>query len=135
MQVILNNIDKIITNQGTEVDLENIQASGADLGIQTTGLEKILQEGFRLLNQITFYTAGKQEVRAWNVLQNSFAPQAAGKIHSDMERGFICAEVFHFNDMDQFHSEPAIKEAGKLRIEGKEYLVRDGDIMHFRFNV
>lgn len=107
----------------------------AEMGVGTSGLGKVIQEGFRLLNQITFFTAGVKEVRAWNVDLGAKAPQAAGKIHSDIERGFIRAEVFHFTDMDELGSEAKVKEAGRLRTEGKDYLVKDGDIMHFRFNV
>ncbi|MGK0289747.1 MAG: GTP-binding protein YchF [bacterium] len=105
-----------------------------DLGINSSGLDKIIQEGFRLLGRITFFTAGVQEIRAWDINKGDSAPQAAGKIHSDIERGFIRAEVYHFNDIDQLESESAIKDAGKLRIEGKDYIVVDGDVMHFRHN-
>jgi len=106
-----------------------------EMGITTSGLDQMIKEGFRLLNQITFFTAGVKEVRAWNITQGDKAPQAAGRIHTDFERGFIRAEVFHFDDMDEFGSEAKAKEAGRVRTEGKEYLVKDGDIMHFRFNV
>lgn len=106
-----------------------------ELGLSISGLGLVIQEGFRLLNQITYFTAGVQEVRAWNIQKGTLAPQAAGKIHSDFERGFIRAEVFHFEEMDKFGSEAAIKEAGKFRTEGKTYEVKDGDIMHFLFNV
>ena len=106
-----------------------------DLGIETRGLDKVIQEGFRLLNQISFFTVGPKEVRAWDIKHDTLAPQAAGKIHSDIERGFIRAEVFHFNDIDELGSESKVREMGRLRIEGKEYKVQDGDIMHFRFNV
>ncbi len=106
-----------------------------EMGVKTSGLGKLIQVGFKLLKQITFFTAGVQEVRAWNVFEGAKAPEAAGKIHSDIERGFIRAEVYHFEDADQFGSEAQVKDAGRLRTEGKEYLVKDGDIMHFRFNV
>lgn len=106
-----------------------------EMGIKTRGLNLVIQEGFRLINQISFFTAGPQELRAWNVTKGAKAPQAAGKIHSDMERGFICSEVFHFDDVDTMGSEAAVKDAGKLRTEGKEYVVKDGDIVHIRFNV
>lgn len=106
-----------------------------EMGIKSRGLDLVIREGFRLINQISFFTAGPKEVRAWNVTRGAKAPQAAGKIHSDMERGFICSEVFNFNDVDQIGSEQGVKEAGKLRTEGKEYIVKDGDIVHIRFNV
>ncbi|OGG99173.1 MAG: redox-regulated ATPase YchF [Candidatus Lambdaproteobacteria bacterium RIFOXYD1_FULL_56_27] len=119
----------------SEMDIEERSPFLKDLGIETSGLDLVIREGFRLLNQITFFTAGKKEVRAWNVTQGDKAPQAAGKIHSDFERGFIRAEVFHYSDMDELGSEAKAKEAGRIRTEGKDYLVKDGDIMHFRFNV
>ncbi|MDH5561135.1 MAG: redox-regulated ATPase YchF [Deltaproteobacteria bacterium] len=106
-----------------------------DLQIKTRGLDLVIQEGFQLLDQITFFTAGEKEVRAWNVKKNAKAPEAAGKIHSDIERGFIKAEVYHYNDLDQLKSEAEVRAKGKLRTEGKDYQVQDGDIMHFRFNV
>jgi len=106
-----------------------------ELGIDSSGLDQMIKEGFRLLNQITFFTAGVKEVRAWDISIGDKAPQAAGRIHTDFERGFIRAEVFHYDDMDEFGSEAKAKEAGRVRTEGKEYLVKDGDIMHFRFNV
>jgi len=88
-----------------------------------------------LLNLITYFTAGVQEVRAWTITNGMKAPQAAGVIHTDFEKGFIRAEVISYNDYITLGSEAAVKEAGKMRVEGKEYLVADGDIMHFRFNV
>jgi ribosome-binding ATPase YchF (GTP1/OBG family) len=91
--------------------------------------------GYELLHLLTFFTAGPKEVRAWTVKAGSKAPQAAGVIHSDFERGFICAETYHYNDLIELGSEAKVKEAGRLRQEGKEYLVKDGDIFHFRFNV
>lgn len=106
-----------------------------ELGIERSGLEQLGVACYALLDQITFLTAGKQEVRAWNIVEGSTAPQAAGKIHTDFEKGFIRAEVFHYNDIDELGSEAAVKDAGRWRLEGKEYVVQDGDIMHFRFNV
>jgi hypothetical protein len=88
-----------------------------------------------MLEQITYFTAGKQEVRAWEIRKGTTAPGAAGKIHTDFEKGFIRAEVFHFDDIDRLGSESSVKEAGKWRLEGRDYVVQDGDIMHFRFNV
>ncbi len=119
----------------SQMEIEEREEFLQDLGIKDTGLDLIVQEGFRLLEQISFFTAGPKEVRAWNVLGGSKAPQAAGKIHSDIERGFIRAEVYHINDLLTHKSEAKIKELGKLRIEGKDYIMQDGDIVHFRFNV
>ncbi len=118
-----------------EMEAEERHSFLDELGIDTTGLEQMIQEGFRLLQQISFFTAGEKEVRAWNVNQGAKAPEAAGKIHSDMQRGFIRAEVYHYNDVVELGGEAQVKEAGRLRTEGKDYLVQDGDLMHFRFNV
>ncbi|MGA0303407.1 MAG: DUF933 domain-containing protein, partial [Schleiferiaceae bacterium] len=90
---------------------------------------------YELLNLQTYFTAGVKEVRAWTIKKGMTAPQAAGVIHSDFEKGFIRAEVISYSDYDQLGSESAVKEAGKMRVEGKEYIVHDGDVMHFRFNV
>jgi len=107
----------------------------SDLGIESTGLDRLINSAYKLLRQITFFTAGKKEVRAWEILNGLTAPEAAGKIHSDFEKGFIRAEVFHFEDLVQYGTESSVKEAGRWRLEGKDYIVQDGDIMHFRFNV
>ena len=106
-----------------------------ELGIDSSGLDRLTHSGYRMLEQITYFTAGKQEVRAWEIRKGSTAPEAAGKIHTDFEKGFIRAEVFHFDDIDQLGSQSSIKEAGRWRLEGRDYVVQDGDIMHFRFNV
>jgi ribosome-binding ATPase len=98
-------------------------------------LDRLIHSTYKLLNLLTYFTAGVQEVRAWTIQHNWKAPQAAGVIHSDFERGFIKAEVIAYNDFTTLGSEAACREAGKLRIEGKEYIVQDGDVMHFRFNV
>ena len=105
------------------------------LNIKEIGLNRLIKYSYYLLNFITFFTAGKKEVRAWTVTKGSSAPQAAGKIHSDFQKGFICAEVYSFEDLKVAQSEKALKESGKYRQEGKEYLVQDGDIILFRFNV
>src|SRR5690606_9443341 len=105
------------------------------LGLEEPGLNKVVQTGYRVLDLITYFTAGKKEVRAWTIERGTKAPGAAGKIHSDFERGFIKAEVIKFADMMEHKSEQAVKAAGKMSMEGKEYVVNDGDIMHFRFNV
>ena len=105
------------------------------LNIKEPGLNRLIKQSYRLLNLITFFTAGKKEVRAWTLSKGSAAPQAAGKIHSDFQRGFIRAEVYSFEDLKNHTSEKALKEAGKYQQEGKEYIIQDGDIIFFRFNV
>ncbi|QPJ61912.1 MAG: redox-regulated ATPase YchF [Candidatus Nitronauta litoralis] len=116
-------------------DPEERQVFLEEMGLEETGLNRMIHAGYQLLGLATFFTIGEKENRAWTIKQNSKAPQAAGKIHTDFEKGFIRAEVFHFDDLVEFKSEQAVKEAGKMRLEGKEYIVKDGDIMHFRFNV
>jgi len=106
-----------------------------DLGVKESGLDQVIHEGYALLDLITFFTAGDKEVRAWTVKRGSLAPQAAGEIHTDFERGFIRAEVMKLGDLARLGSETAVREKGLLRIEGKEYVVQDGDIVFFRFNV
>lgn len=105
------------------------------MGLMESGLDRMIRAGYELLGLITFFTAGEKEVRAWTIPRGTKAPQAAGVIHSDFEKGFIRAEVFHFDDLIRLGNEKAVKEAGMLRSEGKEYIVQDGDIMLFRFNV
>jgi len=107
----------------------------ASMGIQEPGLNRLIREAYKLLNLITYFTAGEKEVRAWTIRNGTKAPGAAGVIHSDFERGFIRAETYHFDDLMNFKSEQAVKDAGKYRSEGKEYQVKDGDILLFRFNV
>jgi hypothetical protein len=106
-----------------------------DLGLEQSGVTKLIKAAYRLLNLATYFTAGVQEVRAWTINQGFTAPQAAGVIHTDFEKGFIRAEVIKYADFVKYGSEAACKEAGKLSVEGKTYIVEDGDIMHFRFNV
>ncbi len=106
-----------------------------DLGLEESGVAKLIRAAYKLLNLATYFTAGVQEVRAWTIEKGWTAPQAAGVIHTDFEKGFIRAEVIKYEDFVQYGSESACKEAGKLSVEGKTYLVNDGDIMHFRFNV
>jgi hypothetical protein len=114
---------------------EEIQEFMDAVGLTEPGLNKLVREAYGLLGLQTYFTAGEKEVRAWTIPVGTKAPQAAGVIHSDFEKGFIRAEVMKFNDLVSLKSEAAVKEAGRLRIEGKEYVVEDGDIMHFRFNV
>ncbi len=106
-----------------------------DLGLKEPGINKLIHSVYKLLNQQTYFTAGVKEVRAWTINVGDTAPQAAGVIHSDFEKGFIRAEVISYEDYIHYGSEVKVKEAGKMRVEGKEYIVKDGDIMHFRFNV
>ncbi|MDH6356672.1 redox-regulated ATPase YchF [Parabacteroides sp. PF5-9] len=106
-----------------------------EIGLEQSGVNRLIQSAYRLLNLETYLTAGVQEVRAWTYLKGSKAPQCAGVIHTDFEKGFIRAEVIKYADFIAYGSEAAVKEAGKMSVEGKEYIVQDGDIMHFRFNV
>jgi ribosome-binding ATPase len=107
----------------------------AEMGLEEPGLNRVIHAGYKLLGLQTYFTAGEKEVRAWTVSIGATAPQAAGVIHTDFEKGFIRAEVIAYEDFIKYNGEQAAKEAGKLRLEGKEYIVRDGDVMHFRFNV
>jgi GTP-binding protein YchF len=107
----------------------------ADMGMDEPGLARVIRAGYKLLGLQTYFTAGPKEVRAWTVAVGATAPQAAGVIHTDFERGFIRAEVVAFDDYVACKGEQGAKEAGKLRVEGKDYVVKDGDVMHFRFNV
>ena len=106
-----------------------------DLGMEEPGLNKLIRESYKMLSLLTYFTAGEKEVRAWTIREGSTAPKAAGVIHTDFEKGFIRAETTSYSDFIEFNGETGAKEAGKLRSEGSEYLVKDGDIMHFRFNV
>ena len=106
-----------------------------DLGLEEPGVNKLIHEAYSLLNLETYFTTGADESRAWTYIKGTKAPQAAGIIHSDFEKGFIRAEVIKYNDYLKYGSESACRELGKIAIEGKEYVVQDGDIMHFRFNV
>lgn len=106
-----------------------------ELGFAEPGTNKVIKSAYSLLDLITYFTAGEKEVRAWTIQKGTKAPQAAGVIHSDFEKGFIRAEVIHYEDFVKLGSEAKVKEAGKMNVEGKEYVVMDGDVMHFRFNV
>jgi len=159
------NVDEASVNEGNEFSArlwDNVEGEGAEMiivsasieaqiaeltdpddkalfleeyGLQYSGLEKLIQSSYKILNLITYFTAGVKEVRAWTIQRGWKAPAAAGVIHSDFEKGFIRAEVIKYADYVQYRSENACKEVGKLGVEGKEYVVQDGDIMHFRFNV
>ena len=106
-----------------------------DMGLDEPGVSKLIRSAYELLNLFTYFTAGEKEVRAWTIPIGSTAPQAAGVIHTDFEKGFIRAETISYEDYVAFGSESKVKEAGKMRVEGKDYVVKDGDVMHFRFNV
>jgi len=116
-------------------DPEERQLFLEEYGLKESGLDQLIKASYRLLNLITYFTAGVKEVRAWTIQRGWKAPQAAGVIHSDFEKGFIRAEVIKLPDYVQYKSEAAIKDAGRMAVEGKEYVVEDGDVMHFRFNV
>ena len=126
---------------GTEADINELddyeerQMFLEDIGLDEPGSSKLIRSAYKLLNQQTYFTAGVKEVRAWTVTIGSTAPQAAGVIHTDFEKGFIRAEVISYDDYLSFGSEAKVKEAGKMRVEGKTYIVKDGDVMHFLFNV
>ena len=106
-----------------------------ELGVEESGLEQIIHKGFDKLGLMSYFTAGVKEVRSWTIRKNTTAPKAAAVIHNDFEKGFIRAEVISYEDFVNFGGEAKAKEAGKMRLEGKEYIVQDGDVMHFRFNV
>ena len=106
-----------------------------ELGLEESGVNRLIKKAYALLNLETFITAGEMEVKAWTYKKGWKAPQCAGVIHTDFEKGFIRAEVIKYDDYLQYGSEAAVREAGKLAVEGKDYVVQDGDIMHFRFNV
>ena len=117
------------------LDEEDKQEFLTDLGFDEPGLNRVIRSGYALLGLQTFFTAGPKEVRAWTTKVGATAPEAAGEIHTDFQKGFIRAEVISFDDYVAGHGEHGAKEAGRLRLEGKEYIVREGDVMHFRFNV
>ena len=103
------------------------------MGLDEAGLNRLIRDGYRLLGLITYFTVGPKEARAWTVVRGTKAPQAAGVIHTDFEKGFIRAETIAYDDFVTLSGEVGAKEAGKMRLEGKEYVVKDGDVMHFRF--
>ena len=135
------NAQIIVLAVATEADIaeletyEERQMFLQDMGLSEPGASVLIRAAYKLLNLQTYFTAGVKEVRAWTIPVGATAPQAAGVIHSDFERGFIRAEVIAYEDFITYGSESKVKEAGKMRVEGKEYIVKDGDIMHFRFNV
>ena len=118
-----------------ELDDEEKQVFLEEMGLEEPGLNRVIRAGYTLLGLQTYFTAGEKEVRAWTVAVGATAPQAAGVIHTDFEKGFIRAETIAYDDFIQYGGEHGAKDAGKLRVEGKDYIVQDGDVMHFRFNV
>jgi ribosome-binding ATPase len=130
--VMNNNIEAQIAEMENAEDKEMFMQ---EYGMTEPALDRLIHSAYRLLNLETYFTAGVQEVRAWTIHKGWRAPQAASVIHTDFEKGFIKAEVIAYEDYIKYGSEAAAREAGRLRIEGKEYLVKDGDVMHFRFNV
>jgi GTP-binding protein YchF len=141
-EIIFNeNSDLLVLAVATEADINELdnyddrKAFLEDIGLDEAGSSKLIRKAYNLLNLQTYFTAGKKEVRAWTIQKGMSAPQAAGVIHTDFEKGFIRAEVISFKDFIKHKTELKVKEAGKLNIEGKDYIVKDGDVMHFRFNV
>ena len=146
----VENVKELVSNENAEIlvlgagiesdiaelnDFEERKMFLDDLGLKEAGVSKLIKNAYSLLNLQTYFTAGEKEVRAWTIKKGMTAPQAAGVIHTDFEKGFIKAEVIKFSDFVEYGSENSVKEAGKLMIQGKEYVVNDGDVMHFRFNV
>jgi len=135
------NAEVILISAGIEADIVELESIEErleflnDMGLTEPGVNKVIQASYKLLNLITYFTAGVKEVRAWTIMDGWKAPQAAGVIHTDFEKGFIRAEVINFDDYVTLGSEQAVKAAGKMSVEGKEYVVHDGDVMHFLFNV
>lgn len=128
---ICNKLESEIAELDDEEKAEFLE----DLGMEEAGLNRVIRAGYKLLGLHTFFTAGVKEVRAWTVKVGATAPEAAGVIHTDFQRGFIKAEVIAYDDFIQYQGEQGAKEAGKLRLEGKDYIVKDGDVIHFKFNV
>ena len=146
----VDNVKELVANENAEIlvlgagiesdiaeldDFEERKMFLDDLGLEEPGVSKLIKNAYSLLNLQTYFTAGEKEVKAWTIKKGMTAPEAAGVIHTDFEKGFIKAEVIKFSDFVEYGSESSVKEAGKLMIQGKEYVVNDGDVMHFRFNV
>ena len=127
-------ISAAIESEVAQLDAEERSAFLADLGLEETGLSRLIRAGYALLGLITYFTVGPKEARAWTIVKGTKGPGAAGVIHSDFERGFIRAETMAYDDYVKFNGEAGCKDAGRLRLEGKDYTVADGDILHFRFN-
>jgi ribosome-binding ATPase YchF (GTP1/OBG family) len=128
---ICNKLESEISELEDDEKLEFLQ----EMGMEEPGLDRVIRAGYQLLGLQTYFTAGVKEVRAWTVKIGATAPQAAGVIHTDFEKGFIRAETISYDDYIQHKGEQGAKAAGRARLEGKEYIVKDGDVIHFRFNV
>ena len=128
-------VEEYAKNEVAELSDEESAAFLEDLGLEESGLTKLIKASYALLGLINYFTAGEMEARAWTIINGTKAPQAAGKIHSDIEKGFIRAEIVSFDDLQACGSQNAAKEKGLVRLEGKEYVMKDGDVTHFRFNV
>jgi ribosome-binding ATPase YchF (GTP1/OBG family) len=128
-------VSAAIESDMSEMSREDQMMFLEEMGLTESGVGRLIKAAYHMLNYITYFTVGVKEVRAWTITRGMKAPQAAGEIHSDFEKGFIRAEVMHYEDFIHYGSEAACREVGKLHVEGKEYIVQDGDIMHFRFNV
>jgi GTP-binding protein YchF len=141
MHVKDENAEVVVISAAIEAQIAELESEEdrqvflQEYGLQESGLNKLIRASYHLLDLITYFTAGEKEVRAWTIKKGWKAPQAAGVIHTDFEKGFIRAEVIKLSDYQKFKTEQACKEAGKMGVEGKDYVVSDGDIMHFRFNV
>lgn len=140
MPGICEETELVIISAKIEEDLQELAPDEAktflkDLGVESAGLDRLIRAAYRLLGYITYFTAGPEEVRAWTIREGWTAPQAAGVIHTDFEKGFICAETISYKNFVQYGSEVKAKEAGKMRQEGRTYVIQDGDVLHFRFNV
>ncbi len=139
--VKLENAEILLISAGIEADIAELETVEErlefveEMGLEEPGVNRLIQSSYKLLNLITYFTAGPKEARAWTIKEGTKAPEAAGEIHTDFEKGFIRAEVIPYDTFVEYGSEAAVKEAGKMGVEGKEYVVKDGDVMHFRFNV
>ena len=131
MVVVCNKIEAEISELEDDEKADFLEM----MGMEEPGLDRVIRAGYQLLGLQTYFTAGVKEVRAWTIKVGSTAPRAAAAIHTDFERGFIRAEVVGYDDFIEYNGENGAKEAGKWRLEGKEYIVKDGDVIHFRFNV
>ncbi|RLD22795.1 MAG: redox-regulated ATPase YchF [Bacteroidetes bacterium] len=135
------NSEILLISAGIEADIAELDTVEErlefveEMGLDEPGVNRLIRSSYKLLNLITYFTAGPKEARAWTIREGTKAPGAAGEIHTDFEHGFIRAEVISYNTFIEYGSESAVKEAGKMAVEGKEYVVKDGDVMHFRFNV
>lgn len=132
--------NKVILNAKQELELSELSNEEKEeyikeLGLEESGLDRLIQEGYKILDLITFFTCGPKETKGWTVERNSTAPQAAGKIHTDFEKGFIRAEVIGYEDFIKYNGELGAKDKGAMRLEGKEYIIKDGDVCHFRFSI